>query len=104
MLLRSNSSSFPHYFRYISNVKSAITYKFVKSGCSNYFFLNSENLICQGTDISKCVRESLGIRDNESQLYLLFISPYFGASGRLYSGLQHFLGYFNRVVAYFILL
>ena len=32
------------------------------------FFLNSENLIRRGTDISKCFRESLGIRDNESRL------------------------------------
>ena len=31
------------------------------------FFLNSENLICQDTDISKYFRESL--RDNESRLY-----------------------------------
>ena len=70
LLLRSNFSSFPQYFRYISNVKSPITYKFVKYGCLNYFFLKSENLICQGTDISKCFRESLGIRDNESRLYI----------------------------------
>ena len=69
LLLRSNFSSFPQYFRYISNPKSPITYKFVKCGCSNYFFLNSENLICRGTDISKCFRGSLGIRDNESRLY-----------------------------------
>ena len=34
------------------------------------FFLSSENLICRGTDISKCFRESLGIRDNESRLYM----------------------------------
>ena len=34
LLLRSNFSSFPQYFRYI---KSPITYKFVKYGCSNYF-------------------------------------------------------------------
>ena len=37
--------------------------------CLNYFFLNSENLMCRGTEISKCFRESLGIRDNESRLY-----------------------------------
>ena len=73
LLLRSNFSSFPQYFRYISNVKSAITYKFIKSGCSNYFFLNSENLICRGTAISKCFREALGIRDNESRLYIINI-------------------------------
>ena len=28
-------------------------------------------LICRGTDISKCFNESLGIRDNESRLYLM---------------------------------
>ena len=32
-------------------------------------FLNSANLICRGTDISKHSRESLGLRDNESRLY-----------------------------------
>ena len=34
------------------------------------FFLNSSNLICRDTDISKYFRESLGFRDNESRLYL----------------------------------
>ena len=53
----------------ISNFKSPITYIFVKCGCSNYFFLNSANLICRGTDISKYFRYSLGIQDNESRLY-----------------------------------
>ena len=74
LLLRSNFSSFPQYFRYtcISNVKSPNTYKFFKCGCSNYFFLSSENLICRGTDISKCFRESLGIRNNESRLYVSY--------------------------------
>ena len=33
-------------------------------------FLNSANLICRGTDISKYSRESLGLRDNKSQLYI----------------------------------
>ena len=33
-------------------------------------FLNSANLICRGTDISKCFRESRGIRDNEGRLYV----------------------------------
>ena len=33
-------------------------------------FLGSANLICRGTDISKCLRESLGLRDNESRLYM----------------------------------
>ena len=70
LLLRSNFSSFPQYFQYISNFRNPITYIFVKCGCSNNFFLNSANLICRGTDISKYLIESLGIRDNESRLYL----------------------------------
>ena len=32
-------------------------------------YLTSATLIFRGTDISKCFREFLGIRDNESQLY-----------------------------------
>ena len=36
----------------------------------NLFFLNSANLICQGMDISKYFRESLVLRDNDSQLYI----------------------------------
>ena len=35
-----------------------------------YFFPESANLICRGTDISKYLIESLGIRDNESRLYI----------------------------------
>ena len=37
LLLRSNFSSFPQYFRYISNFKSPVTYKFVKCSCLNSF-------------------------------------------------------------------
>ena len=36
-------------------------------------FLNSATLICRGTDISKCLKEALGIRDNESRLYLYYM-------------------------------
>ena len=35
-------------------------------------FLSSANLICRSTDISKCFIESLGVRDNESRLYIKF--------------------------------
>ena len=35
------------------------------------FFLNATNLICQGTDIPKYFRESLGLQGNESRLYHL---------------------------------
>ena len=72
LLLRSNFSSFPQYFQIISNFKGPITYILVTCGCSNYFFLNSATLICRGTVISKYIRESLGIRDNESRLYVTF--------------------------------
>ena len=36
-----------------------------------HFFLSSANLICRGTDISKYLIESFGIRDDESRLYIL---------------------------------
>ena len=35
-----------------------------------FYFLNSGNLICRRTDISMYFRESLGVRDNESRLYM----------------------------------
>ena len=65
--------SFPQYFQYFSNLRGQITYSFVKYCCSIYFFLNSANLICRGTDISKYFRESLGPPDNESRLYISYI-------------------------------
>ena len=41
----------------------------MKFGCAICIFLNSANLICRSMDISKCFRESLQLRDNESRLY-----------------------------------
>ena len=38
-------------------------------GCSIGIFLNSANLICRSTDISKCFKGSLRLPDNESRLY-----------------------------------
>ena len=38
-----------------------------------FFFLNSGNLICRSTGISMNFRESLGVRDNESRLYVFSI-------------------------------
>ena len=70
MLLRSNFSSFPHYFIYIfltSGVKLHI--HLLNVVVQFIVFLTLSTLICQGTDISKCFSESLGIRDNESRLY-----------------------------------
>ena len=70
------SSLFHNIFNLsLTSRESPITHIFVKCGCSNYFFLNSENLICRGTDISKYFGESLGIRDNESRLYLIKSRP-----------------------------
>ena len=37
-------------------------------------FLTSATLIFRGTDILKCFRESLGIRDNESRLYFVKVT------------------------------
>ena len=55
----SNFFSFPQYYQYISSFRSQITYSFIKCDCSIYFFLDSTNLTCRGTDISKYFRESL---------------------------------------------
>ena len=71
--LRSNFSSFPQYFQYISNLGVRLHIHYVKDGCSiNCFpqFRKSDN---RRTDISKCFIESLGFRDNESLLYVLYI-------------------------------
>ena len=57
------------FYIYISNFKSQITYSFVK--CGFIVFLTLSTLICQGTDISKCFSEFLGIRDNESRVYII---------------------------------
>ena len=65
-------SSFPHYFIYtISNFRSQITYSFVNMVVQFIVFLTLSTLICRGTDISKCFSASLGIRDNESRLYVI---------------------------------
>ena len=44
----------------------------MKFGCSIGIFLNSAYLICRSTNIAKCFRGSLRLRDNESQLYFIF--------------------------------
>ena len=47
----------------------------MKFGCSIGIFLNSAHLICQTTDISKCFRGSLRLRDNEGRLYVKLEDP-----------------------------
>ena len=49
---------------------------FVKFSSSIGIFLSSVNLICRSTDISKCFRGSLRLRDNESRLYLTNMKRY----------------------------
>ena len=68
-----NCSSFPQYYQYISNFRSQTTYSFVNCGCSIYCFLqfrksDMSRYGYRGMDISKCFRESLGLRGNESRL------------------------------------
>ena len=75
MLLRSNFSSFPHYFIYIflaSGVKLHI--HLLNVVVQFIVFLTLSILICRSTDISKCFSESLGIRDNGSRLYITIIN------------------------------
>ena len=54
---------------YISNERSQITCSFVKFGSLMCICLNSANLICRSTDISKIFIGSLWLRVNESRLY-----------------------------------
>ena len=71
MLLRSNFSSFPHYFIYIfltSGVKLHI--HLLNVAVQFIVFLTLSTLLCRGADISKCFSESLEIQDNESRLYM----------------------------------
>ena len=69
-LLRSNFSSFPHYFIYIFLILGVKLHNHLLNVVVQFIvFLTLSTLICRGTDISKCFSESLGIRDNESRLY-----------------------------------
>ena len=69
--LWSNFSSFPQYFQYISNLESNYIFILLKVVIRLIVFLSSANLICRSTDISKYFIESLGVRDNESRLYII---------------------------------
>ena len=54
----------------ISLTSDQITYSFVKCDCSIDFFLNSAHLICQDTNITKYLRELLGLWVNDCILML----------------------------------
>ena len=58
------------FYIYISNFRSQITYSFVKCGCSIYCFPHSLNSDMSKYGYLEVFSESLGIRDNESRLYL----------------------------------
>ena len=49
----------------------------MKFGSSIGIFLSSANLICRSTDISKCLRGSLRLRDDESRLNLKIVRSIF---------------------------
>ena len=69
--LRSNFSSIQQYISNISLTPRVQLHINLLNVLNRIIiFLNSANLICRSTDISKYFRESLGIRDNESRLYL----------------------------------
>ena len=57
------------FYIYISNFRSQITYLLLNVVVQFIVILTLSTLICRDTDISKCSSESLGIRDNESQMY-----------------------------------
>ena len=64
------------------------------------FFLSSVNLICRTTDISKCFIESLGVRDNESRLYvnIEFDVISFKNLGKILNILQYQMNQLKRFV------
>ena len=74
------------FYIYISNFWSQITYSFVKC-VVQFVFLTLSTLICRGTDISKCFSESLGIRDNESRLYIHFTRFFFSNNDNINIGI-----------------
>ena len=71
LLLRSNFTSFPHYFIYIFLTSGVRLHIHLLNVVVQFIvLLTLSTLICPGTDISKCFSVSLGIRDNESRLYM----------------------------------
>ena len=52
--------------------------------------------LCRGTDISKCLKETLGIRDNENRLYfhLIFVCLF------VVVAVAVFCSFFNTVLGF----
>ena len=68
-----NFSSFPHYFIYIFLTLGVKLHIHLLNVVVQFIvFLTLSTLICRDMDISKCFSESLGIRDNESRVYVPF--------------------------------
>ena len=59
------------FYIYISNLGVKIHIHLLNVVVQFIIFLTLSTLICRGTDISKCFSKSLGIRDNESRLYIV---------------------------------
>ena len=71
MWKRANFSSFPHYFIYMFLTSGVKLHIHLLNVVVQFIdFLTLSTLICRGTKISKCFSESVGIRDNESRLYI----------------------------------
>ena len=58
-----------------------------------YFFLNTINLICRSTDISKCFRGSLRFRDNESRLYIDVFADALGHRNKIFRSRQRLMAH-----------
>ena len=58
------------FYIYISNLGVKLHIHLLNVVVQFIVFLTLSTLIRRSTDISKCFSESLGIRDNESRLYL----------------------------------
>ena len=76
LLLRSNFSSFPQYFQYISNLGVKLHIHSVKGGCSTNCFPQFRKSDMSKYRYLEVFIESLGFRDNESRLYYHFVKKY----------------------------
>ena len=56
---------------YIFNFRRQINIHLLNVVVQFIVFLTLSSLICRGKNISKCLSESLGIRDNESRLCMI---------------------------------
>ena len=74
LLLRSNFSSFPQYFQYISNLRVKLKIHLVKGGCLINCFPQFRKSDMSKYGYLEVFHRVLGFRDNESQLYIILIN------------------------------